>query len=151
MVCSALLAWWSPPRERRWRIVCPEEAGLGAVPLQRANAASLLRRLGSQARSLAAESIRQCRAATLASSATPAEWPQVSQQRLHRGRTADPLRQHLRHLACGGEVGTLLARHPRQPADDLDRAQPSPLSGGGSARMSPVRTSRPDPYMKGLK
>src|SRR5664280_3236615 len=36
-------------------MVCPEDAGLGAVPLQRANAASPFRRLGSQTSSLAAE------------------------------------------------------------------------------------------------
>src|SRR5215207_3471566 len=51
----ALLAWRSPPRSRRWRIVWPEEAGFGAVPLQRANAASPLRRRGSLASSLAGE------------------------------------------------------------------------------------------------
>ena len=40
----ALLAWRSPPRLSRWRTVLPEEAGIGAVPLQRAKAASFLKR-----------------------------------------------------------------------------------------------------------
>ena len=35
-------------------MVWPDEAGCGAVPLQRANAASLLKRAGSQTSSLAA-------------------------------------------------------------------------------------------------
>jgi hypothetical protein len=51
----ALLTWRSPPRLSRWRMVLPEDAGCGAVPLQRANAASLLNLAGSQARSLPAE------------------------------------------------------------------------------------------------
>jgi hypothetical protein len=51
----ALLTWRSPPRLRRWRTVLPEDAGWGAVPLARANAASLLNLAGSQARSLPAE------------------------------------------------------------------------------------------------
>ena len=32
IVCSARLSWRSPPRFRRWRIVWPEEAGIGAAP-----------------------------------------------------------------------------------------------------------------------
>ena len=44
MVWIAQFRARSPPRLRRWRIVWPDEAGCGAVPLQRANAASLLKR-----------------------------------------------------------------------------------------------------------
>jgi hypothetical protein len=55
MVWIALLTWRSPPRLSRWRTVLPDEAGRGAVPLQRAKAASCLKRAGSQASSLAAE------------------------------------------------------------------------------------------------
>ena len=55
VVWIALLTWRSPPRLRRCLTVLPEEAGSGAVPLQRAKAASCLQRVGSQARSLAAE------------------------------------------------------------------------------------------------
>ena len=40
MRCRALLAARSPPRERRCRVVFPEEAGMGATPLSMANAAS---------------------------------------------------------------------------------------------------------------
>jgi hypothetical protein len=32
MVCRAWFARRSPPRESRWRVVLPEEAGTGAVP-----------------------------------------------------------------------------------------------------------------------
>jgi hypothetical protein len=39
--CSALLAARSPPRESRWRVVLPEDAGTGAAPHSAANAASL--------------------------------------------------------------------------------------------------------------
>jgi hypothetical protein len=37
----ARFSLWSPLRSRRWRIVWPDEAGIGATPARRANAASL--------------------------------------------------------------------------------------------------------------
>ena len=40
-VWRARLSWRSPPRLRRWRMVRPLEAGSGATPASRANAASL--------------------------------------------------------------------------------------------------------------
>jgi len=47
-----VVAWRSPPRESDKRMVCPEEAGLGAVRWQRANAALALQAPGSQTKSL---------------------------------------------------------------------------------------------------
>src|SRR3712207_8263759 len=44
--CSARLASLLPPRLRRQRTVLPEEAGTGATPHRRAEAASLLRLWG---------------------------------------------------------------------------------------------------------
>lgn len=41
MVCSARLAWRSPPRLSRWRSVRPEEAGTGAAAHRWAKEASL--------------------------------------------------------------------------------------------------------------
>ena len=41
---SARLSCLSPLRSSRWRIVFPDEAGIGAAPASRANAASLTRR-----------------------------------------------------------------------------------------------------------
>src|ERR1700735_880837 len=32
MVCRARLSWRSPERLRRWRVVSPEDAGMGAAP-----------------------------------------------------------------------------------------------------------------------
>jgi hypothetical protein len=40
MVCRARLSWRSPERLRRWRVVSPEDAGMGAAPEKAANAAS---------------------------------------------------------------------------------------------------------------
>src|SRR5215217_7371740 len=42
--CSALLSWRLPPRSRRCRCVCPEEAGIGAEPAVRATLASVAKR-----------------------------------------------------------------------------------------------------------
>src|SRR5215211_4340526 len=44
MVCSARLSWRSPPRLSRWRVTCPEEAGIGLVAARAAKAASERRR-----------------------------------------------------------------------------------------------------------
>ncbi len=46
MVCRARLAWRSPWGLMRWRAVRPEEAGMGAVPVRAAKAASLRNRPG---------------------------------------------------------------------------------------------------------
>ena len=43
---SALLAWRSPPRSRRCRLLLPDEAGMGATPHRWAHAASEYRRSG---------------------------------------------------------------------------------------------------------
>ena len=48
---------------------------------------------------------------------------------------------------CGRVSRTILGN---RRATWTARAGPA-LSGSGSARMSPVRTSRPDPYMSGWK
>lgn len=42
----ALLAARSPPRERRWRVILPEDAGTEAAPHSAANEASLRSRCG---------------------------------------------------------------------------------------------------------
>ena len=42
--CSAQLSWRLPPRSRRWRLVLPEEAGIGAAPPVRASLASVAKR-----------------------------------------------------------------------------------------------------------
>jgi hypothetical protein len=39
IVCSARFSCRSPPRSRRWRLLLPLEAGIGAAPASRANAA----------------------------------------------------------------------------------------------------------------
>jgi hypothetical protein len=43
-MCSALLSWRSPPRSSRCRSRCPDEQGIGAVPVRRAKLASLAKR-----------------------------------------------------------------------------------------------------------
>jgi hypothetical protein len=43
---GALLAARSPPRESRWRVILPEDAGTGATPHSAANEASLRSRCG---------------------------------------------------------------------------------------------------------
>lgn len=46
MRCRAEFAALSPPRLRRWRVVRPDEAGMGAAPQSIANAASEVIRSG---------------------------------------------------------------------------------------------------------
>ena len=41
MTSRVRLSWRSPLRDRRWRMVLPEEAGSGAAPAREANAASV--------------------------------------------------------------------------------------------------------------
>ena len=61
---------------------------------------------------------------------------------LHGAGKAEPVGQHPRHLARGGEVRALLSHHPRQPAGDLSRARRPRDSrdreARGSARSAPA-------------
>jgi hypothetical protein len=47
---------------------------------------------------------------------------EVGEQTPHRRGKADPVGQHLPHLAHGGELRACYPRHPRQPARRLSRA-----------------------------
>src|SRR4051812_20465405 len=57
MMCRARLSWRSPPRCRRWRWRAPEEAGIGAVPVWRANWASVAKRSAPAVRPIRAAGV----------------------------------------------------------------------------------------------
>jgi hypothetical protein len=66
----------------------------------------------------------------------------VGEQSRDRRGQPDPVGQHLRHLAQGGEVRTLHPGDPRESARHLKGTRGRRTLRLGSARMSPVRTSR---------
>jgi hypothetical protein len=70
---------------------------------------------------------------------------EVREQASHRPRKPQPVGQHRRHLAGGGEVRTRLPHHPRKPPRNLNRAHRPRALGVGKRADEPSQdfASRP--------
>jgi hypothetical protein len=76
---------------------------------------------------------------------------EVGEEAVHGRGKADPLGQHLRDLAHGGEVRTLLPGQPRQPARDLEGANGDCTTRLGQRAEEPAEDLASRPVEDGVE
>jgi hypothetical protein len=96
MMCRAWLSWRSPPRSSRWRWRCPEEQGIGAVPVWRAKLASLENRWAPAVRAISSAAVRAPQPVSASSWGRCADQhQQLALERIHSAREVTQLRDLL--------------------------------------------------------
>jgi len=116
-MCRARLRRRSPLRSSRWRIVWPEEAGIGAQPARRAKAASLLIRPGcdQEIRTWAAASgpTPGCSSSCGASGRAGERFDLTGELALLDGQLLDAARDRTQGLERSAQLDVLVAVGPR--------------------------------------
>jgi hypothetical protein len=142
MVCRGRLSWRSPERLRRWRVVSPEDAGMGAAPEKAANAAP------EPNRPVCDQLIRTWAAliAPTPSRASSCGWAEVTRWVISRSRSSASARSVRMRVAVDRrgprvEKRVVTDPHRRAPGAAATDPEPNVVYPGGTIMDVDIRYS----------